>query len=148
MGLWATIKSTYKKPWLEHCCRVMQNAAFMHIMMSFCCIVALKPWSCCSDDTMRLKSVSEKSLKVAGTIHLPCAAEGGGTQGEEGGVGLYLTAQQPPCWVFRSAALWGVFGFVLVVVGLVVFDYVVLATEKRDHTWQERPWELWLQSEH
>lgn len=34
-----------------------------------------------------------------------------------------------------SAALWGVFGFVLVVVRLVVFDYVILATEEGDHTW-------------
>ena len=77
-----------------------------------------------------------KSLEVAGTIHLPGTAEweapGGGEEEERGG--LYLTAQQPPCRMLRSAALWGVFGFVLVVVGLVVFDYVVLATEKSDHT--------------
>lgn len=52
--------------------------------------------------------------------------------------GLYLTAQQPPRRMFRSAALRGVFGFVLVVVGLVVFDYVVLATEEGDHTWKEK----------
>lgn len=52
--------------------------------------------------------------------------------------GLYLTAQQPPGWMLRSAALRGVFGFVLVVVGLVVFDYVILAAEECDHTWKER----------
>ncbi len=40
--------------------------------------------------------------------------------------------------MFRSAALGGVFGFVLVVVGLVVFDYVVLATEESDDTWEGR----------
>lgn len=63
---------------------------------------------------------------------------GGRHPGEGGGGGLYLTAQQPPCWMFRSAALGGVFGFVLVVVRLVVFDNVVLATEESDHTWKER----------
>lgn len=61
--------------------------------------------------------------------------------------GLYLTAQQPPCRMLGSAALGGVFGFVLVVVGLVVFDDVVLATEESDHTWKEKtgrvsPWPM------
>lgn len=56
---------------------------------------------------------------MAGTIHLPGAAEG---------VGLYLITQQPPRWVFRSAALRGGLGFVLVV-GLIVFDDIVLAAE-------------------
>lgn len=37
--------------------------------------------------------------------------------------------------MLRSAALRGVFGFVLVVIGLVVFDDVILATEESDHTW-------------
>ena len=40
--------------------------------------------------------------------------------------------------MLRSAALGGVFGFVLIVVGLVVFDDVVLAAEESDHTWEER----------
>lgn len=48
-----------------------------------------------------------KSLEVAGTIHLPGTAEweapGGGEEEERGG--LYLTAQQPPCRMLRSAAL-------------------------------------------
>lgn len=40
--------------------------------------------------------------------------------------------------MLRSAALGGVFGFVLVVIGLVVFDDVVLAAEEGDHTWAGR----------
>lgn len=75
---------------------------------------------------------------MAGTIHLPGAAEGKAPGGRRGGGGLYLTAQQPPRGMLRSAALRGVFGFVLVVVGLVVFDDVVLAAEESDHTWKER----------
>lgn len=75
----------------------------------------------------------KRSLEVAATIHLPSAAEGG-VSGKESRGGLYLTAQQSPCWVFRGAALRGVFGFVLVVVGLVVFDDVILATEESDDT--------------
>lgn len=76
---------------------------------------------------------------MAGTIHLPGAAEGKAPGGRRGWVGgLYLTAQKPPRRMLRSAALRGVFGFVLVVVGLVVFDDVVLAAEESDHTWKER----------
>lgn len=82
---------------------------------------------------MKCQWKKKKSLEVAGTIHLPGAAEGEAPGGEERG-GLYLTAQQPPRRMFRSAALGGVFGFVLVVVGLVVFDYVILATEESNHT--------------
>lgn len=69
---------------------------------------------------------------MAGPIHLLLREK----KKEEGGWedGLYLTAQQPPRRVFGSAALGRVFGFVLVVVGLVVFDDVILATEEGDHT--------------
>lgn len=51
---------------------------------------------------------------------------------------FYLAAQQAPCWMFRSAALGGVFGFVLVVVGFVVLDDVILATEESDDTCEGR----------
>lgn len=56
----------------------------------------------------------------------------------EGHAGLVLNvaAQQPPLRVLRSTALWGVLGFILVVVGLVVFDDVILTAEQSDHTWE------------
>lgn len=50
----------------------------------------------------------------------------------------YLAAQQAPCRMFRCTALRRVFGFVLVVVGFVVFDDVVLATKESDHACEER----------
>lgn len=48
--------------------------------------------------------------------------------------GLYLTAQQSSGRMFRGAALGGIFGFILVVVGLVVFDNVILPAEESNHT--------------
>lgn len=44
-----------------------------------------------------------------------------------------VAAQQPPLRVLRGAAFGGVLRLVLVVVGLVVFDDVVLAAEQGDH---------------
>lgn len=49
---------------------------------------------------------------------------------------LDIATQQAPLWVLWSAALWGVLGFVLVVVGLIVFNDVILATKQRNHPWE------------
>ncbi len=51
---------------------------------------------------------------------------------------LYLTAQQTSWRMLRGAALGRVLGFILVIVGLVVFDDVVLTAEERDHTWKRQ----------
>lgn len=45
-----------------------------------------------------------EGLEVARTIHLPGAVEREAPK-ERREVGLYLTTQEPPCLVFRSAAL-------------------------------------------
>lgn len=52
----------------------------------------------------------------------------------DAGPGLDVAAQQPPLWMFRCTAFGGVLGFVLVVVRLVIFDDVILATEQGNDT--------------
>lgn len=49
--------------------------------------------------------------------------------------GTHLAAEQPPALVLRGAVLRGALGFLLAVVGLVVFDDVVLPAEQGDHPW-------------
>lgn len=52
----------------------------------------------------------------------------------DAGPGLDVAAQQPPLWMFRCTAFGGVLGFVLVVVRLIIFDDVILATEQGNDT--------------
>lgn len=97
---------TYWKPWLEGCCELMlRSHARNGAMLEQCSALAWR-----SDDTMGAYEVSvEKSLEVAGTIHLPGAAEGE-TPGERrrgGGWVIPYCATAPPsdareCCTLRS----------------------------------------------
>lgn len=97
----------------------------------------MTPWVCMK----RRWGEKNKVQEWPGPFTCPTPLRGWGEspRGRRRGLGgLYLTAQQPPRRMLRSAALGGVFGFVLVVIGLVVFDDVVLAAEESDHTWAGR----------
>lgn len=56
---------------------------------------------------------------------------------------LYLTAQQTSWRMLRGAALRRVLGFILVIVGLVVFDDVILAAKQNYHTCAQTSMRKW-----